>query len=84
MIKDDKKHKYCETRLDTVKSWNVVQKNELIIKLNYFKKGIKEGERICGYCTDRARRLKKMETTIENVINNNNLIETIDISMVII
>jgi hypothetical protein len=51
MIKNDKKHKYCdvcESRLDTVKSWNVVQKNELIIKLNYLKEGIKEGDRICG------------------------------------
>ncbi len=48
-----------------------------IIKLNYLKEDIKEGDRILV----NVQIAKKMETTIENVINNNNLIETFDIPM---
>ena len=57
-------HKYCDVcdkRLDRVKSWNVVRRNELILKLIHLKKGLKEGDRVCGICTDRARKLNNKE-----------------------
>ena len=42
-------------------------KNELILKLNQLKDGIKEGDRVCNICTDRARKLKNKEKIVENV-----------------
>ena len=62
-------HKYCgvcDKRLDRVNSWNVVRKNELILKLNHLKVGIKEGDRVCNICTDRARKLNNEEKIVEN------------------
>jgi len=63
-------HKYCGVcckRLDRVNSWNVVRKNEVILKLNQLKDGIKEGDRVCNICTDRARKLNNKENIVENV-----------------
>ena len=62
-------HKYCGVcckRLDRVNSWNVVRKNELILKLNQLKDGIKEGNRVCNICTNRARKLNNEENIVEN------------------
>jgi hypothetical protein len=42
-------------------------KNELILKLNQLKDGIKEGDRVSNICTDRARKLNNKENIVENV-----------------
>ena len=74
---NDGKHYYCaicEARLDTVTRWNKVEKNELILKLNLLKEGIKKGDRICNKCNSRVRVLAKnvniFETTKNNIIQN--------------
>jgi hypothetical protein len=54
---NDTKHFYCaicEARFDRVARWNTVEKNELILKLNLFKEGIKVGDRICSKCNSRG------------------------------
>ena len=52
----------CSNRLDRVKSWNAVQKENLIVKLNYLKDGIRSGDLVCGKCSDKARRMAKKRT----------------------
>ncbi len=37
------------------------------MKLNHLKDGIKEGDRVCNICIDRARKLKNKEKIVENV-----------------
>jgi hypothetical protein len=77
MTLDDKKHKkcaVCDKRLDRVKYWNIVQKEELILKLNKLKEGVKKNDSVCSTCTDRSRRLfvDNVETMQYDVESNQN------------
>jgi|694.fasta_scaffold73143_3 hypothetical protein len=75
---NDTKHFYCaicEARLDRVARWNKVEKNELILKLNLLKEGIKVGDRICNRCNSRARILANNDDTFEKTKNKDNIIQ---------
>ena len=64
MTLDDKKQKkcaVCDKRLERLKYWNIAQKDELILKLNKLKEGVKKCDCVCSKCSDRARR-SKIET----------------------
>ena len=71
---NDAKHFYCaicEARLDRVAHWNKVEKNELILKLNRLKEGIKIGD-FCNKCNSRARMLAKNGDIFERTENKDN------------
>jgi hypothetical protein len=75
---NDTKHFYCaicEARLDREARWNKVEKNELILKLNLLKEGIKVSDRICIKCNSRARILAKNDDTFDKTKNKDNIIQ---------
>ena len=72
----DSRHKYCSVcnrRLDKVKSFNKIKKEELLKKLNKLKPNVEVGDLVCGRCTSSARSAARRNLFQEN--NCNSLVE---------